>query len=1080
MSVVLAQNTEIPGNGDLNLPDGYVWADVLTDGRTRITFGDITADTLSLTDRLQAGDSALRNLMVTSLEVANLMASSINADSLQTKGLNVWNPAMLEGDATISGNLHAGQSSFMSTRTSSLMVQGEAHVMGTVFAQKDALVGGDLNVGGAGRFMGPASGDTSLKVEDMLTVTGSAAASDWYVKGYTETQYLQAGATSTHNLWATNVNVTGTLNVTGDVQGSRNLQAGKMVNAKTLNTSSAVTTGANTTVSGWLSGQSATVTGNAALSGWETIHGSLTVQGSGTTRQNFTTGMTLAAVGNITSRTVEGMDAIFTNLNVDTGTIQTLTSTFVTATTLHAQDATATGTFVGQGASTLNTLNVIGASAFNGVNFVSLDTDDLSSPDVTSERLNNTVSAVLTTVEVATSLAVGANPAFGYYATFQDVFIDNLTAVDLWGAQGTITTMSGDSLDYHNITGKTGTLTSYSSTNATIGVATINKADIHTLMGLWANFTYVDASAVDTMNVTSEDADLMNLHDEKLWAKRLTVADIATIDNITAGYMETTTFQASTWGHFTDLYSEDATVTSLTSTNATITTLTSTDATTQMEWSKNVTYMSGTITNIWSDKHYSKTALLNGFDAGILYANTYANITDTEAQTLKVTETSWIKGDARVMTELSVEGFSTLSMGIIAGDSVIAALTVVGDTLTSSVDVTGPAFLTDMSVKKMTITDEFHSTTSSITTTTAQTLTTSGNFTVGGVFNVTGDSRLGGNLVVQGTTQFQTGSFSRIGTAILTTTDMEAFNINVASGLFGGLTVDDLTINKAAKFDRSIALVKMLASNTDAPYSVFSSILPSTLHGTEGGVTIAIQAATVLHTGQSTVDALVFTASNDSTMATLRITGDGYMDFMGGELDFESLEINGGILFENENNAAWARGDAVPSTNLVRGATAPFYVYNDLIDRDLVPPGVFYDPTRFAQPSDSAQQDLLTLFGGHYRVSGNVYFVLNSAATANARVIARAGVSAYIGTQSSGSASWTTDCMANFQVVAGATYGGSCFFDGIVIVDEASVMTLRTFAQWSFASATLGNTLRVDPSSTILVEELFTRTSEIH
>jgi len=642
-----------------------------------------------------------------------------------------------------------------------------------------------------------------------------------------------------------------------------------------------------------------------------------------------------------------------------------------------------------------------------------------------------------------------------------------------------IKTLSGDSLNYHNITGMSATLTSYNSTNATIGVATINKADIHTLMGLWANFTYVDASTVNTMNVTSDDADLENLYDDKLWANRLS-ANSATIDNTTAGYIETTILQASAWGHFTDLYSDDATVTSLTSTNATITTLTSTDAQTLSEWSKNVTYQSGTITNIWSDQHKGKTAQLNGFDAGILYAHTYANITDTEAQTLTVTETSWIHGNASVMSDLTVNGFSVLSLGVIAGDSVIAALTVVGDTLTSTVDVTGPAFLTDMSVKKMTITDQFQTTTSSISNTTAVTLTTSGNFTVGGVLNVTGDSRLGGNLVVQGTTQFQTGSFSRIGTAILTTTDMEAFNINVASGLFGALTVDDLTVNRAAKFDRSIALVKMLASNTDAPYSVFSSILPSTLTGTEGGVSIEIQAATVLHTGQATVDALVFTASNDSTMATLRITGDGYMDFMGGELDFESLEISGGIVFENENNVAWARGDAVPSTNLVRGATAPFYVYNDLVDRDLVPPGVFYDPTRFAQPSDSAQQDLLTLFGGHYRVSGNVYFVLNSAATANARVIARAGVSAYLGTQSSGSAVWTTDCMANFQAVAGSTYGGSCFFDGIVIVDEASVMTLRTFAQWSFASATLGNTLRVDPISTILVEELFVRTSEIH
>jgi len=1076
LSAVVGQTPLEPGDGNLDVAGGYVWADVLTDGITRITFGDITSHTLSLTRSLSAGQTTLQNLEVTSVSVADLFAWSLTSDSLTTGSVTATKPVPIEGDTTISGKFSANDTFLGATRATSLMVEGTANFGGAVFAQADAQVKGDLNAGGSFRAFGPATADLSVKIEDLLTVSGSAStASNWRVKDLTESLNVTADVVDTRYLWAEKLDVSGDINVVKDVHAG-SLTVGKQTNAKSLQTTQTVTVGKNTTVSGWLFGQTATVTSNANLLGWETVHGSLTVRGDASTASNFTTNGTLSATGNITGgASVLGVDAVFTNLQVDTSSIETLTATFVTATTLQAQDATAKNTFVVTGATTLDTLNVVGASTLNDVNLVSLDTDELSSQQTTSGSLNSTQSATLTTVEVKTLLSAGTpSTTSGFHASFENAFSDDLNAVNFFGHNATIASLSGSSLNYHNVSGWNATLVDFMSTNASVGVVDITDADIITLVGDWANFTHINATTVQTMNVTATMADVMDL-----WSVNITTESLQTpignIDSTSAGKIQTQTFQA-TLGMFTELRSADATVVTLTATNATITDLNSADATTTSLWAKNLTYNTGVIDNIVSSQHMGNSARLNGFDTTNLYAHTYANLTDTTASTLTVTESSWMSQNASVKTDLLVEGFSSLDSGIIAGDSVIATLTVVGDTLTTSASVTGLAFLTDLEVKKMTITDSFDSATSQITNATLETLLITSNLTVGGTFRVTGDTRLGGNLVVSGTTQFQTGSFSRIGTAVLTTTDMEAFNINVASGLFGALTLDELTVRRTANFQRSIELVGMLSSSSGNPYSWFSSIRPTTLTGVIDGSPVVIDAATVLHTGQSSIDALVFTSSTDPTLATLRVTGDGLLDFMGGSLNFEEIDIANGIVFENENNVAWARSTAVPSTNLARGATAPIYVYSDLIDRDLVSPGQAYEPTRFSQPSNT--MDLITLQPGHYRVSGAVYFVFDSAASANSRVIARAGARAYVGTSSSGTAVWDTDCAANFQSVSGSAFGGSCFFDDVLVVDAGEVLTLRSFAEWSFSSLTLANTLRVDPSSTILIEEYFERTSQ--
>jgi len=1078
LSAAVAQNTLQPGEGDLDVATGYVWADIITDGTTVITFGDISSDTLELTRSLSAGFTTLNDLHLTSAEVADLWAYTLHTDSLTNGGLNVFSPAMFESDVTISGNLMAGQSSFGNTRASTLMVKGTANFESAVFAQRAVQVDGDLNSGGNARVFGPAVADVNVNIEDMLTVAGSAAAANWNVKELTQTMNLMANQTDSRYLWAQQLQVGGDLNVVGNITAGGALTVAKQVNAKSLDTAQAVTVGKNVTVSGWLTGQSATVTNFTNLAGWEIVHGSLNVNGFASSASNFSTNGTFSVTGNLTGDAdVLGVNAVFTNLMVDRSTIESLTSTSVTATTLNAETASVKNTFVVTGASTITELRVLGNTDFNDVKFVMLTTTDLGATDATTVNLNNTGSATLTTVEVKTLLTSGSPNLINPVSTaiFQNTYVDDLTAVNFFGTHANIAALDGTSFTYDNLTGFNADLTDFTSVNAWITVAAIDNAVITDLVGVWANVTHVTATAVDTMNVTSDLADLMDLSSVDITTVRLD-ANSGDITSLKAENITTNVFDAAN-GNFTDLRSMNAMITTLSVTNSTITNLNSASANTTWLWGKNLTYNTGSIQNVLSNQHMGGNAMLNGFDTQILYANTYANLSDTTSSTLKVTGSSWFSQNATVRQDLFVEGFSALQEGIIAGDSVIAALTVVGDTVTSSVSVTGLAFLTDLEVKKMTITDSFESASATITNATVSALRVTSNLTVNGRLAVQGDSRLGGNLVVQGTTQFQTGSFSRIGTALLTTTDMEAFNINVASGIFGALTVDDLEVNRAANFQRSIELVGMLSSTSGSPYSVFSSIRPSTLTAVSDGKTITVEAATVLHTGQSTVDALVFTAANDSTVATLRVTGDGYLDFMGGELNFESLSVADGIEFENENNVAWVRGSAIPSTNLARGAQAPVYVYADMIDRDLQLPGQAFTVTRFGQPGN--QQDLITLQPGHYRVTGNIYFTFNSAATASARVIARAGIDGYMGTSSTGNPRvWQTDCAANFQSIAGAVHGGSCFFDGVVIVQTGSVYTLRSFAEFSFASATLGNTLRVDPSSTILVEELFERTSE--
>jgi len=482
---------------------------------------------------------------------------------------------------------------------------------------------------------------------------------------------------------------------------------------------------------------------------------------------------------------------------------------------------------------------------------------------------------------------------------------------------------------------------------------------------------------------------------------------------------------------------------------------------------------------LWTED-FTDSSMYNatqGSSAPWVFADT-GKLGGATAETLYVNGYSWLN-NATFRDDAEVMGMSAFEMGYISGEAVLAALTVVGDTSFSELNVAGPAWLTDLWVKRVTISDSFSANTADLMMTNATMVQTTGNVTLSGTFNVTSkDSLMMGNLVVTGTTQFQTGSFSRIGTAVITTTDMEAFNMDVASGLFGAITTEELEVQRQANFMRWIRLAPMLNLDHAADFSFLSSIVATNLTGHSNNETFNVFAHTVFHSGQETVDQFVVSRPSDPSVAALRITGDGVVDFLDGSLYFRNLDIGGGITFDNEQNAAWPMSGVTTTRSLALGVSTYWFTYADLMDRDMGAPGAYIEPAIFGQPSDVSQTDLLTLTPGQYRVSGSVKLSTLSASNVDALVSATVGVDAFSGTESSGTAVWSTDCVASFGLIGGARVGGGCWFSGVVTVAAGQTRTLRTRALWNFSSATVSTPLTVDPASTLIIEELFERTSE--
>jgi len=1059
---------------------GTLLAKNFTDGTAVLTGGKISASSMNLRGTLIGADATFVGLTAEDTYVANITSESSTLRNLQVDQLVVSDDASFSANVSVNGSLTAGATNLNQTNVRDLTAKGEANIEGLLIAHSNIQVTADVNVGGSARFMSDVFANMTATVQRDLTVTKDAGSTSLYVAGTTT-------ARSVHVKEMTRVQ---TLNITGNAEFGANLnlqsdltvggQANfkQALSANDANITNNLQVGMNATIRGDITSRNAqfgnlTVAKDSTVGGNLTTGGRIAVNGSATVAGSATVGGDIMA-----SALVKAVSGDFTTLEVDTATIVALTSTFVSASTLNSADATVSGKFIVNGPATVDSLTVKSSSNLNGVNAQSFVTTTLNADSTTAVMLTVTGHTSLDTMHVKTMLVSGRpTESAGWFASFESAFADRFEAYETTGTHGTVSTIVGDTANFQNITGTTGDWENSWSQRAEIDNATVTSGIVTNLWG--------------------SEATITNLGDDRIFAMLINATGMTTVDYLQSSNLTTETLSSMT-GMIGWDWSQTVDTENVTATNGTLDSLQSNAATITWEWSVN-----GTVTTLAADQAWFKNvtgenlAFTNGnitllrtldFSNTLMYNATQGSSADwvnaqvaklgnTNAQTLYVTGNGWL-ANSTFRGDTEVQGFSTFEEGFISGEAVLGTLSVVGETSFSDLSVTGPAFLTDLWVKRVTISDSFEAASATLTNANTTLLTSTGDATFSGTFAVPSrDSLLRGNLVVTGTTQFQTGSFSRIGTAIITTTEMEAFNMDVANGLFGGITVDDLTVSRAAVFDRSIQLGPMIGSTSGSDFSFFTSIVPSVLVGNVNNQPFFVNGQTIFHSGQATVDQLVITNPNDPTRASLRVTGDGAIDLIDGSLIFRNLEISNGVSFDNEQNLAFPPLTVTTTRTLALGVSNNWFTYSDLIDRDLGAPGAWIDPAPFVQPANAT--DLLTLQNGQYRVSGSVKFATSTASDRDAVVVTTAGVDAFTGTSSQGQTSvWSTECVSNFGLVAGARTVGSCYFSGIVTVPSGTQVTLRSRALWDYSSTAVATAITVDPASTLIVEELFERTSE--
>jgi len=1059
---------------------GTLLAHNFTDGTAVLTGGKISASSLNLRGSLMGKDATFVGLTAEDTYVQNITSDSSNLRNLDVDHLVVSEDASFSANVSVNGSLTAGATTLNQTNVMDLTSKGDTNIEGLLMAHSNIQVTADVNVGGSAKFMSDVFANMTATVQRDLTVTGDAGSMSLFVGGTTT-------ATSVHVKEMTRVS---TLNITGNAEfgANLNLQSDLMVGGGANFKQSLSANDANITTNLQV-GMNATIRGD--ITSGNAQFGNLTIAKDSTVGVNLTTGGKIAVNGSATvagsatvggdimaSAMVKAVNGDFATLEVDTATIVALTSTFVSASTVNSADATVSGMFMVNGPSTVDSLTVKSSSNLNGVNAQSFITTTLNADSTTAVMLTVTGHTSLDTMHVKTMLVSGRpTESSGWFASFESAFADRFEAYETQAANGEVVTIVGDSANFHNITGVTGEWDNSWSQMAEIKDAMVTSGYVSMLWGDEATITDLTAGSIFANLINATGTSTVDY----LSSANLTTDTLQSMTG-TIGWDWSTTIQTdnvnATNGTLDNLQSSSASITWEWSVNGTVTTLTAEQA-----WFKNVTgenlaFTNGNITMLRT-MDFSNTLMYNATQgaSGDWVNSQVAKLGTTEARTLYVTGDGWLS-NSTFRGDTQVYGFSTFEDGFISGEAVLGSLTVVQDASFSDISVTGPAFLTDLWVKRVTISDSFQASSATLVNANTTLLTTTGDANFTGVFTVpTMDSLLRGNLVVSGTTQFQTGSFSRIGTALITTTEMEAFNMDVANGLFGAITVDDLTVTRGAVFDRSIQLAPMIDSTSGSDFSFFTSIVPSVLIGNANNQPFFVNGQTIFHSGQATVDQLVITTPDDPTRVALRITGDGQVDFVESSFFFRNLEVSNGVSFDNEQNLAFPPLTVTTTRTLAMGVSNNWFTYSDLIDRDGGLAGAWIDPAPFVQPANAT--DLLTLQNGQYRVSGSVKFATSTVSDKDAVVVTMAGVDAFSGTSSAGqTATWSTECVANFGLVSGARTVGSCYFSGIVTVPAGSVFTLRSKADWSYSSTAVATAITVDPSSTLVVEELFERTSE--
>jgi len=1058
----------------------HVIAHTISDYYAQISGGAISAYSLNLTGSLSAGTGDVGDLMaanVTSGDLSALNTSTpmANIGTLRVTGNSTFHsPVSVDGALTVHGVSWLGN-----TDVSSLTSTGQSNVSGILFAQKNVQVTNSLTVQGNTRVFGDVTFNSSLVVGGNLTVHDQAQIlHDLMVQHELSTQNLTVtGMANLASLQVSGwVNVTGTVRVSQDVNANNGRFGGSLM-AHDGNVMENFSGKGSLTVGGFLSAvKLATLNGNLNVNTNENVQKFVTVDGTASFGKNLNVQGNLSAAANVTSgATFTAVDAMFDTLSVDAGTIQTLTSTFITSNNLVATDATIGNSFV-SGMSTLGTLVVKASTTLTDSTANDMTGKTVEAGNATITNLEVTGNGQFVNVQVKTMITAGEPSRDTFFGAFENSFTDELKFGMLDGTRGNISDLMGESLTYTSIKGVNLMLKNLTAQTAVIQWADITNGTIETLTSNWTDIDWIWATTLEYDTLDAQNG----------WLTRVDAADIH------SGWVNAT----QSW--ITNMTAMEITAEMLMGANATIPSLTA-----SRDWTHNLWTTSGTIENLWSTTAWatnlhgnsitSDTGTVNQLQSTMGMTKTFdatesiraswlwakeTNTNTLEAKSLRVDSTGMFQ-NVTLYQNLWVQNETTLQNGSLSSNTVLASLDVVSDAdLLAGFSATETGFFTDLSVKRVTITDTFQANAADLGTATLGLFSVSNATTVNGFFNATKDSSLGGNLVVVGTTQFQTGSFTRIGTALITTTDMEAFNLNVAEGTFGDVTVGDFTANRAVQFERSISLAPLLGDISGATNSLFMQIAPTTFTATSQGTTFDVNTFSYLHTGNASIDALVVTTSSNASVAALRFKGDGSIDLMDGDVLFNDLNIQGGMVFENENNIAWPMKAATPNVSLAQGGSSAFYTYSQFQDRDLGAPGAAQNPTRFHAPT--AATDLLTVTPGHYRVSGTVYFAPVGAVNTSLVAIGMASVGAWMGTQSNASSSpfWMASCVANFNLVPGSTWGGSCSFSDVLVVNKGETVTLCTAASWPFSSVPSAQMLTVTSRSTIQVAEYFERTSE--
>jgi len=1057
-----------------------VIATTISDYYAVINDGGIVAYTLNLTGPLMAATADVGELWADNVTAEDLTALETQIPKVTTESLRATgNSSQFHSWATIQGKLTvSGPSQTGNLEAVSLTTTGQTEVKNIAFAQTSLYVTEDLDISGNTRIFGDFLLNNTFSVGQTLQINDEVQ-----VQQNLGVQYELStwNLNSSGSVEATTLHVADWVNVSSNAHSAHNVNAengyfGGSLSSDNVNVMENFQGNGALNVGGYLTGvKLATLNGQFNVNGNENVGTWFTVDGTASFARDLNVKGSLSASVDVRSgATLSAVDAMFSTLSVDTGSLETLTATFVTATNLVATDATIGKSFT-SGVTTLNTLVVKSSTTLNDATANSIVGKSVNAGNITTAELTVTGHGEFQNAQVKTLITAGKPSSTSAYGAFQDGFTDSLKFVKLMSDTGAVTNVDGDHLNYTTIQGVNLWLQNLTANSAIIQNAQVSNATIESLLSNSTSIDWIWANVVDYHTLGATNGWLKDVDADNTWTTNLNATD-ASIDALTANTIQTQDLVGS---HATvdTLYADKAWLNNLHSTTGTFMNLWSTTTTATDLKGVSVTSDTGTVTKLTSTTGVSSTFdVVKTIDSSWLWSTT-VEVSTLETKPLRVNGETWLH-NVTLQKNLSVDNDTTLQNGTIAGTTVVADLYVVQESSLHGLGVTGTAFLTDLSVKRVTITGDFQGNEAALGASTVTTLIVNNSTQLEAFLDVKGDSDLAGNLVVLGTTQFQTGSFSRIGTAIITTTEMEAFNLNAAEGTFGEISASDFNLNRAAIFDRSISLAPMQADGSGATHSLFMQIAPTTLTATASNKTFPVNTLSILHTGDALVDALVVTTAKDPSLVGVRFMGDGSIDLMDGDILFDDLEVNGGIQFENENNIAYQKSATPPSLVLAQGGSGVFYSYSQLQDRDLGAPGSAFTPSRFSQPNNT--QDLLTVSAGHYRVSGSVYFAPTGTANTSLVAVTQAWVSAWVGTSSNTSATpaWTTSCWANFNTVAGSTWGGSCSFRDVLVVKKGQTMTLRASASWPFSSVPALDSLAVGAMSTVAVAEYFQRTSE--